>query len=141
MLFDVTRADSFHAVEKWKSDLDDKVCLSDGSPIPCVLLGNKCDLPKSPALLNGAGDVDAFARERGFVGWFETSAKENVNVDESVGFLIDRITENEDALSLTALRRDFDNGKIHVMRAEEADEVDYPRMPRQRRTKKNDCAC
>ena len=46
-MFDVTRSDSFHAVEKWKVDLDSKVLLPDGRPIPCVLLGNKSDMDAS----------------------------------------------------------------------------------------------
>lgn len=41
VVFDVTRASTFDAVTKWKNDLDSKVQLSDGSPVPCVLLANK----------------------------------------------------------------------------------------------------
>jgi Ras-related protein Rab-32 len=41
IVFDVTRAATFDAVVKWKQDLDTKVQLPDGSPIPCVLLANK----------------------------------------------------------------------------------------------------
>lgn len=41
IVFDVTRSATFDAVLKWKQDLDSKVQLADGSPIPCVLLANK----------------------------------------------------------------------------------------------------
>ena len=41
IVFDVQRASTFEAVQKWKNDLDSKVQLPDGSPIPCVLLANK----------------------------------------------------------------------------------------------------
>ena len=41
VVFDATRASTFEAVQKWKNDLDSKVSLPDGSPVPCVLLGNK----------------------------------------------------------------------------------------------------
>lgn len=41
IVFDVTRPATFDAVVKWKQDLDAKVSLEDGSPIPCVLLANK----------------------------------------------------------------------------------------------------
>ena len=41
IVFDVTRGQTFEAVHKWKNDLDSKVMLPDGSPIPCVLLANK----------------------------------------------------------------------------------------------------
>ena len=39
IVFDITRIDSFEAIIKWKNDLDTKVLLPDGRPIPCVLLG------------------------------------------------------------------------------------------------------
>ena len=41
IVFDLTRASTFDAVTKWKNDLDLKVQLPDGSPVPCVLLANK----------------------------------------------------------------------------------------------------
>lgn len=41
IVFDVTRASTFEAVIRWKNDLDSKVTLPDGNPIPCVLLANK----------------------------------------------------------------------------------------------------
>lgn len=37
----MTRSTTYEAVEKWKSDLDSKVFLPNGSPIPAVLLANK----------------------------------------------------------------------------------------------------
>jgi len=41
IVFDVTRATTFDAVSKWKSDLDSKVQLPNGDPVPCILLANK----------------------------------------------------------------------------------------------------
>jgi Ras-related protein Rab-32 len=41
IVFDVTRGSTFEAVSKWKTDLDNKVQLPDGNPVPCVLLANK----------------------------------------------------------------------------------------------------
>lgn len=43
IVFDVTNAKTFDAVTKWKTDLDTKVTLPDGSCIPTVLLANKVD--------------------------------------------------------------------------------------------------
>lgn len=45
IVFDVTRPATFDAVIKWKQDLDAKVSLEDGTPIPCVLLANKVNTP------------------------------------------------------------------------------------------------
>ncbi|KAI7685529.1 hypothetical protein SSS_02573 [Sarcoptes scabiei] len=41
LVFDVTAPSSFNAVLKWKHDLDSKICMADGDPIPCLLLANK----------------------------------------------------------------------------------------------------
>ena len=47
IVFDVTRGSTFEAVTKWKTDLDNKVQLPDGNPVPCVLLANKVNLTHS----------------------------------------------------------------------------------------------
>ncbi|XP_037543244.1 ras-related protein Rab-38 [Nematolebias whitei] len=92
VVFDVTRASTFDAVLKWKDDLDSKVTLNYGRPVPAVLLANKSDqtasqLPK----------LDFFCRENGFVGWFETSAKENRNIEEAARCLVEHILTNEES--------------------------------------------
>uniref|UniRef100_A0A8D0GJV8 Ras-related protein Rab n=1 Tax=Sphenodon punctatus TaxID=8508 RepID=A0A8D0GJV8_SPHPU len=73
VVFDVTRGSTFEAVSKWKHDLDSKVLLPNGSPIPAVLLANKCD-QKKDGLYNPA-QMDQFCKDSGFTVWFETSAK------------------------------------------------------------------
>lgn len=73
VVFDVTRSPTFEAVTKWKHDLDSKVKLANGNPIPAVLLANKCDQKKENS--NNTSLMDDFCKEAGFLGWFETSAK------------------------------------------------------------------
>ena len=41
MAFDVARAATFDAVAKWKHDLDEKLFLPSGQPVPAILLANK----------------------------------------------------------------------------------------------------
>ncbi|XP_076437990.1 ras-related protein Rab-38-like isoform X2 [Babylonia areolata] len=94
IVFDVTRASTFDAVTKWKNDLDSKVQLSDGSPVPCVLLANKCDQAKE-GLVNNSSQMDEFCKEKGFMGWYETSAKENIHIDEAASFLVTKILEKD----------------------------------------------
>ena len=43
VVFDVTRLSTFEAVQMWKADLDNKVLLPNGKPIPAVLLANKVE--------------------------------------------------------------------------------------------------
>ncbi|XP_049597971.1 ras-related protein Rab-38 [Syngnathus scovelli] len=92
VVFDSTRASTFDAVLKWKDDLDSKVTLSHGKPVPAVLLANKADQASclQPRL-------DAFCRDNGFVGWFQTSAKENSNIEEAAHCLVEHILDNEES--------------------------------------------
>lgn len=75
VVFDVTRGSTFEAVSKWKHDLDSKVVLPNGSPIPTILLANKCDQKKDSSQNPSPSQMNQFCKEGGFAGWFETSAK------------------------------------------------------------------
>jgi len=88
IVFDITNSGTFEAVKKWKDDMDAKVTLQEDKPIPVVLLANKCDLVKAPC---SKEVMDAYCKEHGFVGWFATSAKENINIDGAVDCLIENI--------------------------------------------------
>jgi GTPase SAR1 family protein len=62
-------------------------------PLPVVLLGNKCDLDDTEI---DKAQLDKFVEEKGFKGWFDTSAKLNINIDKAARFLVDRILEHQD---------------------------------------------
>ncbi|XP_061660266.1 ras-related protein Rab-38 [Syngnathoides biaculeatus] len=91
VVFDSTRASTFDAVLKWKDDLDSKVTLNNGKPVPAVLLANKADQATCQQLR-----LDTFCRDNGFVGWFLTSAKENSNIEEAAHCLVEHIVSNEE---------------------------------------------
>ncbi|KAF7206510.1 ras-related protein Rab-38b [Nothobranchius furzeri] len=95
IVFDVTRPTTFEAVIKWKEDLDSKVMLANGHSIATVLLANKCDQGRE--LTNNGIKMDQFCKDHGFVGWFESSAKDNLNISEAANFLVKHImaTEND----------------------------------------------
>ncbi|XP_037968745.1 ras-related protein Rab-32 isoform X3 [Plutella xylostella] len=97
IVFDVSRQATFDAVVKWKNDLDGKVQLPDGSPIPCILLANKCDQQKE-GIVNQPAKMDEYCKEKGFAGWFETSAKENINIEEAARSLVNKILLNDKLL-------------------------------------------
>ncbi|CAO2628455.1 Ras-related protein Rab-32, partial [Lemmus lemmus] len=93
VVFDLSRSSTFEAVLKWKSDLDSKIHLPNGSPIPAVLLANKCDQKKESS--QSPSQMDQFCKDHGFTGWFETSAKDNINIDEATRFLVEKILANQ----------------------------------------------
>ncbi|XP_018589473.1 ras-related protein Rab-7L1-like [Scleropages formosus] len=88
LMFDVTDPSSFRNCHRWKEDLDSKVRLAGGSPVPCILLANKCDL--SPWQVSRES-VEAFSESNGFVAWIETSVKENKNISESMRMLVEKM--------------------------------------------------
>uniref|UniRef100_A0A8C2JB67 Ras-related protein Rab n=1 Tax=Cyprinus carpio TaxID=7962 RepID=A0A8C2JB67_CYPCA len=94
IVFDVSRPTTFEAVSKWKEDLDSKLILSNGQSIATVLLANKSDQNRD-FLPNNSLKMDQYCKENGFVGWFETSAKENVNINEAANFLVKHIIASE----------------------------------------------
>jgi signal recognition particle receptor subunit beta len=75
-------------VLKWKADLDNKTRLPSGDLLPCLLVANKCDLPARPVPTE---EIQQMCDEQGFVGWIETSAKEDTHVDKAMRFLIEHI--------------------------------------------------
>ncbi|XP_019369542.1 PREDICTED: ras-related protein Rab-7L1 [Gavialis gangeticus] len=88
IMFDVTNTSTFKNSQKWKQDLDSKLTLPNGSPVPCLLLANKSDL--SPWAVTRE-EIDQFSKENGFSGWIETSVKENKNINESMRVLVEKM--------------------------------------------------
>ena len=96
LVYDLSRPDTFETVRKWKAEIDAKVHLPDGTPLPVVLLANKCDLDD---VALDRPSLDAFCHDEGFCGWFETSAKADVNIDAAARFLVADILAHEDVFT------------------------------------------
>ena len=46
-MFDSTIQGSLDSVKRWKDELDSKITLPNGKPLPIMILANKCDLENS----------------------------------------------------------------------------------------------
>ncbi|XP_051805655.1 ras-related protein Rab-7L1-like [Acanthochromis polyacanthus] len=95
VMFDVTNSSSFLKCLHWKRDVDKKVMLPNGGPIPCILLANKCDLSQRAV---SAESIDTFGKDNGFITWMETSVKENKNVGEAMRRLVEKILSVQSGL-------------------------------------------
>ena len=94
IVFDVTRSSTFEAVKIWKKDLDNKCFGPDGSPVPAVLLGNKCDLPSE----TNQQTMDDFCKDNSFLGYFPTSAKEDIGIGDAARGLVAEILKREETV-------------------------------------------
>jgi len=64
ILFDVTDRNTFEHTRDWKADLDSKVVLPNGEPIPCILLANKVSLCICVSVISSMANIML-----GIVGW------------------------------------------------------------------------
>ncbi|KAI8374865.1 P-loop containing nucleoside triphosphate hydrolase protein [Blakeslea trispora] len=100
VVYDMTRPQTFEGVTKWKNDIDSKVTLPDawgGGQIPVILLANKMDLVKEGHGQHvNTSELDQFCQDHGFLQWFETSAKDNSNIEEAARHLISAILKLEE---------------------------------------------
>ncbi|KAH7827458.1 Rab32B2 [Monocercomonoides exilis] len=94
IVFDLARPETLETSLKWKEDINSRISLADGRSIPFMLLANKCDLPEVSI---DREYLNRFVEENGFVGWMETSARTNKNIDSAVRMLVRSI------LSLTGI--------------------------------------
>ena len=52
-----------------------------------ALFKTQCDQPKE-GIAASAAKMDEYCKDKGFAGWFETSAKDNINIDDAAKFLV-----------------------------------------------------
>jgi len=82
IVFDATNPTSFNNIPKWTRDVHskEKMMLADGSSVqlPTILLATKCDLLKPDEWHAPVprSEMNDFCDKNGFLGWFETSAKD-----------------------------------------------------------------
>ncbi|CAG5124397.1 unnamed protein product [Candidula unifasciata] len=89
IMFDLTQKSTFQNTVRWKRDLDQKCNLVDGSPVPCLLLANKCDDIEHREVTQE--EIEELCKEFNFLGWSETSVKDGLMIEESMGFLLEEM--------------------------------------------------
>jgi len=95
LVYDVTHKKTFDNVIKWKREVDEKVELEDGTNIPVLLLGNKCDLEASEVPTD---PLEQFCTDHKFIGWMETSAKKDTNVQKAAETIVAAILKRMESI-------------------------------------------
>lgn len=120
LVFDLSRPETFASVAKWKHEIDSKVTLPNGQPLPVLLVGNKCDIESAAARVDKA-QLDKFCEDNGFIGWFQTSALANINIEMAVRTLVRNILTHTDAFEAQAAAAeaaDADTVKVDLKESE-----------------------
>ena len=95
LVFDITKKTTFESLPEWIKETKN---IKDN--IPIVLFGNKCDLLEESVVDND--EVMKFAKDND-MDYFETSAKQNINIEQGLKNIIDKAYETaqeEDGLDL-----------------------------------------
>ena len=86
-VYDITENKTFEGVKKWINESEES-----SNTFKKLLLGNKCDLKHKIDVTEE--EVNEFCEEKN-LEWFETSAKENINLEESFHKIVELILEGK----------------------------------------------
>ena len=92
---DISKKDIIHETMKWKKVVYDESAFIDGDKLPFILIQNKVDLIENDKeYLNIAmNDSQKLVDNGDFIGYYMSSVKENINIEEPIKFLIDNIID------------------------------------------------
>jgi len=82
----------------------------DGGKMPCILVENKADLLDKDEI-NNTQELEEFAECNGYDGYFRTSAKTGLNINEAVEYLIDIILKRIEYMNLKENVNEIKNKK------------------------------
>eukprot|EP00753_Platysulcus_tardus_P001121 PLAT11078.1.p2 GENE.PLAT11078.1~~PLAT11078.1.p2 ORF type:complete len:222 (+),score=87.40 PLAT11078.1:14-679(+) len=109
LVYDASSEETFEDTIKWKNELDSKVCLPNGKPLPILLVGNKSDLPSAEY---DSEFLNEFCEEHNFISWIDTSAKTGKNVKKAATTLVRSILAHEDLFGDDAPREREDTIRL-----------------------------
>ena len=110
VISDISRRESFEEAMKWKKVVNDESAFIDGDKLPFILIQNKIDLIKDDKDYYNlvANQAKKLAEDREFYGYYMTSVKDNINVEEPIHFLIDIIVDRLEKMSGDINNNDFE---------------------------------
>ncbi|EXJ75144.1 Ras-like protein Rab7 [Cladophialophora psammophila CBS 110553] len=82
LVYDVNSAKSFETLDSWRDEFLIQASPRDPESFPFVVLGNKIDLGEDRRMVSQKR-AHAYCQSRGQMPYFETSAKESINVEQA----------------------------------------------------------
>ncbi|KAL9106586.1 MAG: hypothetical protein Q9227_008432 [Pyrenula ochraceoflavens] len=82
LVYDVNNSKSFETLDSWRDEFLIQASPRDPESFPFVVLGNKIDVEDSKRMISSKRAM-TFCQNKGDIPYFETSAKEAVNVEQA----------------------------------------------------------
>ncbi|KAH1805198.1 hypothetical protein KXV53_008578 [Aspergillus fumigatus] len=82
LVYDVNNSKSFEALDSWRDEFLIQASPRDPESFPFVVIGNKIDVEESKRMISSKRAM-TFCQSKGNIPYFETSAKEAVNVEQA----------------------------------------------------------
>uniref|UniRef100_A0A6B2LI28 Ras-related protein Rab-7b n=1 Tax=Arcella intermedia TaxID=1963864 RepID=A0A6B2LI28_9EUKA len=82
LVFDVNLEPSFKNIENWYSSFNEQASIDVPLNFPFLVIGNKVDMGEEARAVS-TKKAQEWCRERGDILYFETSAKEAINIDQA----------------------------------------------------------
>ncbi|DAA79623.1 Ras-related protein [Trichophyton mentagrophytes] len=82
LVYDVNNSKSFETLDSWRDEFLIQANLRDPESFPFVVLGNKIDVEESKRMISSKR-ASTYCQSKGNIPYFETSAKEAINVEQA----------------------------------------------------------
>jgi len=101
LVFDVNVAKTFENLNSWREEFLIQAGPRDPENFPFIVLGNKIDLENSRVV--NAKKAQAWCQTKGEIPYFETSAKEAINVEQAFQTIAKNAMKEEEEVDLTGI--------------------------------------
>jgi len=101
LVFDVNVAKTFENLNSWREEFLIQAGPRDPENFPFIVLGNKIDLENSRVV--SAKKASAWCQSKGNIPYFETSAKEAINVEQAFQTIAKNAMKEEELVDLTGI--------------------------------------
>jgi len=97
LVYDVNTAKTFENLDNWRDEFLVQACPQDPDNFPFVVLGNKIDVDNGASRVVQEKKAKHWCSSKGGIPYFETSAKEDYNVDAAFKCIAQNALKNEDS--------------------------------------------
>lgn len=110
LVFDVNNSKSFDALDSWRDEFLIQASPRDPDSFPFVVLGNKIDVEDSKRVISTKRAM-TFCQSKGGIPYFETSAKEAINVEQAFEVIARNALQQEESEEFSG---DFSQDPINI---------------------------